>query len=83
MVTDGDVKPSVQIHTQALTLIFLILPPTNLATQLIQCDIQAFIVSQLCLLSNLKYELQNMKFIKVMNSFSAKVERKVMQRDLI
>lgn len=37
MVTDGDFKPSAQIHSQTLALIFLTLPPTNLAIQLFQC----------------------------------------------
>ncbi len=44
-VTDGDFKPSAQIHTQALALIVLTLPPTNSATQLFSV-IPAFIVSQ-------------------------------------
>lgn len=44
-VTDGDVKPSALIHTQALASIFLTLPPINSATSLFSV-IRVFLVSQ-------------------------------------
>ena len=49
--TDGDFKPTAQIHTQALALIFLTLPLSNSASQMFSVT-QLFLVSQPDLLAN-------------------------------